>query len=114
MDFFTGGHEKWQIGDRITDRYKILSIKKGGMGVVYIARDNWSNQIFAIKTFQDKFIWNSELINRFLNEAEIWVNLEKHTNIVFANFVQIIEGKPCIFLEYIVQSSATLTLNKEK
>ena len=91
----------WQVGDRILNRYEIHDVKWGGMGIVYIAFDSEWNQIFAIKTFQDKYLRDEDAIDRFMNEAETWVNLERHTNIVFANFVQKIEGKPCIFLEYI-------------
>jgi serine/threonine protein kinase/lipoprotein NlpI len=92
---------RWQAGDRILNRYEILNIKAGGMGIVYIARDHEWNQMFAIKTFHDRFLWDVDAIDRFMKEAETWVNLERHTNIVFANFVQQIEGKPHIFLEYI-------------
>jgi tetratricopeptide (TPR) repeat protein len=92
---------RWRIGDRILDRFEIRNVKIGGMGIVYIALDQDIDQMFAIKTFQNKFLWNKDATERFTTEAETWVNLERHTNIVFANFVQKIEGKPYIFLEYI-------------
>ena len=92
---------RFRKGDKIQNRYEVKAVLGGGMGVVYIALDHDWDQLFAIKTFQDKFLWNEEIINRFMEEAETWVNLERHTNIVFANFVQKIEGKPFIFLEYI-------------
>ena len=91
----------WEVGDRILDRYEILDIRPGGMGVVYVVGDYEWNKLFAIKTFQDRFLWNKDVIDRFTKEAETWVNLERHTNIVFASFVREIEGKPYIFLEYI-------------
>jgi len=92
---------RWQVGDMILDRYEILDIKVGGMGIVYVARDHEWNRIFAIKTFQGRFLGDRDAIDRFTKEAEIWVNLERHTNIVFANFVQKIDDRPHIFLEYI-------------
>jgi len=92
---------EWAVGDKLLNRFEIKGVLKGGMGVVYIALDHEWNQHFAIKTFQDKFLWNEEIINRFMAEAETWVNLERHTNIVFANFIMKIEGKPLIFLECI-------------
>jgi tetratricopeptide (TPR) repeat protein/tRNA A-37 threonylcarbamoyl transferase component Bud32 len=92
---------RWQVGHTILGRYEILAIKAGGMGVVYIARDQESHRMLAIKTFQDRFLRDEDAIARFVKEAETWVNLERHTNIVFAIFVQKIEGKPCIFLEYV-------------
>lgn len=93
--------KKWHIGDKIEARYEVRDIKKGGMGIVYIVLDHHWNRMFALKTFQDKFLWEENAIDRFINEAMTWVNLGKHTNIVFANFVKTIEGKPYIFLEYI-------------
>jgi hypothetical protein len=80
--------QSWDIGYKIQNRYEIIDIKKGGMGIVYIAHHDEWDQIFAIKTFQDKFISDNDAIQRFMGEAETWVNLERHTNIVFANFVQ--------------------------
>ena len=91
----------WEIGYKILNRFKILDIIKGGMGIVYIVHDNKWNRKFAIKTFQDKFLWDEKVIQRFMAEAETWTELERHTNIVFANFVIRVEGKPLIFLEYI-------------
>ena len=91
----------WDIGYKIQNRYEILDIKKGGMGIVYLTHDHESNKIFAIKTFQEKYLWDEDIIQRFMAEAETWTKLEKHTNIVYANWVQIIDGKPLLFLEYI-------------
>ena len=91
----------WDIGYKILNRYEIVDIKKGGMGIVYIARDHEWDQFFAIKTFQEQYLWDEDAIQRFTAEAETWIELERHTNIVFANYVQKIEGKPLIFLEYI-------------
>jgi tetratricopeptide (TPR) repeat protein len=94
--------QPWQIGYKILNRYEIMDIKKGGMGVVYIVSDHdWNGRIYAAKTFQDKYIWNEEAIQRFLAEAEAWISLERHTNIVFADFVMKIEGKPFVFLDYV-------------
>jgi tetratricopeptide (TPR) repeat protein len=91
----------WENGYKILNRWEILDIKKGGMGVVYIAYDHEWEKIFAIKTFQDKFLWDDEIIQRFMAEAEMWTKLEIHSNIVSAEFVKKIEGKPLLFLEYI-------------
>ena len=94
----------FNIGDKILNRYEVKTVLGGGMGDVYIALDADWNQLFAIKTFKDEYLGSEEAINRFMREAETWVDLERHTNIVFANFVQKIPqvyGKPYIFLEFI-------------
>ena len=95
---------RWRVGDRILDRYEIRDIKLGGMGIVYIALDSihgWEAPV-AIKTFQDKFLKDRASVDRFKWEAEAWVRLEKHYNIVQAKYVDEIEGRPYIFLEYVV------------
>ena len=93
--------EAWSIGYKIENRYEIRDIKEGGMGIVYIAYDHEWKQYFAIKTFKKEYFWNENAINRFMREAETWVNLEIHENIVWAKFVKKVEGIPRIFLEYI-------------
>lgn len=94
-------HRPWDIGYRIKNRWEILDIKKGGMGVVYIVLDHEWNRKFALKSFQDRFLHNEDTIRRFLAESETWTTLDRHTNIVYAEFVEKIEGKPVLFLEYI-------------
>jgi serine/threonine protein kinase len=94
----------FNIGDKISNRYEVKAVLGGGMGDVYIAVDTESNWPFAIKTFKDEYLESEEVINRFMREAGTWADLERHTNIVFANFVQKIPreyGKPYIFLEFI-------------
>jgi manganese transport protein len=50
-------------------RYEIIDIKKGGMGIVYIVHDCQQGQMFAVKTFQDEYIWNEEIIHSFIHSA---------------------------------------------
>jgi serine/threonine protein kinase len=91
----------WGKGYKILNHWEIIDIKRGGMGIVYIAYDHEWGRIVAIKTFQDKYLWDEDVIKRFMAEAQTWTELERHTNIVYANFIQRIEGKPLLFLEYI-------------
>jgi serine/threonine protein kinase/Flp pilus assembly protein TadD len=97
---------KWKIGDKIQNRYLIYRILggpgKSGMGIVYVCYDLEGRAPVAVKTFQDKFLQDRASIERFKREAETWVRLEKHYNIVQANYVQEIDRRPYIFLEYIV------------
>ena len=86
---------RWQVGDRIEGRYEIYRILggpgKSGMGIVYICYDHEVKQTIALKTFQDKFWQDRAVINRFKKEAETWVRLEKHYNIVQAKYYLEIE-----------------------
>jgi len=96
--------ERWREGDLIGNRYEILKILKGGMGLVYICLDQKKEFFHAVKTFQDKFLLDEEARKLFVREAETWVRLEKHRNIVQAYWVKNFSGKPCIFLEYVPSS----------
>jgi len=93
--------EKWKVGEKIEGRYEIHDIKKGGMGIVFLCYDHESKSPVAIKTFQDKYLTDKDSIDRFMWEAETWVRLEKHKNIVRADYVEKISDRPYIFLEYV-------------
>lgn len=93
--------EEWEEGMVIEGKYTIQEVFKGGMGIVYIVFDPGNARFYALKTFQEKYLWNERVIKQFVKEAEIWINLDKHPHIVKAELVKFIEGKPYIFLEYI-------------
>ena len=92
---------RWQVGMMIDGRYEIRDIKMGGMGVVYLCYDPKNIMPVAIKTFQDKYLKDKDSVDRFIYEANAWVDLEKHKNIVRAYYVENIEYRPYIFLEYV-------------
>src|SRR5689334_22154272 len=73
---------------------------KSGMGLVYIVLDVSSMTPYAVKTFQKWVLGTPDLIQRFLREAETWVRLEQHHNIVRAYYVASVNDQPHIFLEY--------------
>lgn len=103
-----------EVGDIFDNNYLIEEIHKGGMGIVYIVKELSSSQIYALKTFQDKFLWDSSIINMFHKEAEIWVRLGIHNNIVRAVNVKNFDGKPYIFLEYIDGTDLEKIISEEK
>ena len=91
----------WPIGHKIKGRYEIRDIKLGGMAIVYLCFDHEFKEHFAVKTFKDEFLSDKAVINRFFLEAESWMRLEKHKNIVWSRWVDKINDRPYIFLEYI-------------
>lgn len=103
-----------KIGDIFNDQYKIENIFEGGMGIVYIVNDVETNHIYAMKSFQDKFMWNDSVVKMFYHEAEIWVRLGENQNIVQAIKVEPFDGKPYIFLEYIKGTDLEAILKHEK
>ena len=77
---------------------------KSGMGVVYIVVDASSATPYAVKTLQRWCLETPELIERFQREAETWIRLEQHANIVRAYYVSTVQGQPYVFLEYVAGS----------
>ena len=77
---------------------------KSGMGIVYIVVDAHNMTPFAAKTFQRWCLGTPELVQRFLREAETWIQLEQHQNIVRAYYVATLNGQPYVFLEYVAGS----------
>ena len=67
---------------RIGGRYKVLrAFAKGGLGQVSVAHDAEINRDVALKELQDKFLENTDLVERFKMEAEITGRLE-HPGVV--------------------------------
>jgi serine/threonine protein kinase/predicted TPR repeat methyltransferase len=100
------GREDFEVGQVLrsstaTGSYKVLEVKKGGFGAVYIARKEDSGTRYALKTFQARYLWSDEDRERFEREALTWVMLDRHPNIVTAHWVERIEGFPCLVLEYV-------------
>ncbi|MGH9764043.1 MAG: protein kinase domain-containing protein, partial [Blastocatellia bacterium] len=97
--------ERWKIGDKIQNRWEIYNILggpgKSGMGIVYVVYDHEWHEAFAAKTYQEAFADHPAVAERFTQEALAWVKLDAHHNITEARFVQQIEGKPYLFLEYV-------------
>jgi len=99
-------YTQWQVGDIVKNRYQVYRILggpgKSGMGIVYICYDHEMREAVAVKTFQGQYIGSRSAIERFKREAEAWVSLERHPNIVTAKMVDLIDRIPYIFLEYVV------------
>ena len=91
-EWLDGSQKRWEIG-------KILG---GGMGRVYIVYDHEWRDALAAKTFQDELFQRNPMVaERFTQEALAWTNLDRHENIAEARWVENIQGKPFLFLEYV-------------
>jgi tetratricopeptide (TPR) repeat protein len=86
----------------------VLEAKKGGFGAVYIVEDWLSHERSAFKTFQASYLWSDEDRKRFEREAVNWIMLDRHPNIVSAQTFFVIEGFPCLWLEYLPHNLADL------
>jgi len=70
------------IGKVLKNRYRIIAkLGVGGMGVVYQAVDEQTNQLVAIKTLPPTLAVDKEFVRRFQREAEALAQLD-HPNIV--------------------------------
>ena len=93
--------EQWRIGELIQSQYRIRAINKGGMGVVFICHDHENDKTVAIKTYRDIFLNDNISVERFLAEAETWIKLGRHRNIVRAFYVAMLAYRPYIIMEYV-------------
>jgi serine/threonine protein kinase len=94
-----------QIGDKIGNHYEIYDILggegKSGMGIIYVCYDHDNKGVFALKTLQDRYRTSEETNKQFEREALVWIELERHPYIVRAWWVEKIEGRLFVTLEYI-------------
>ena len=94
------------------DKYDILGeLGRGGMGVVYRARDSRMGRQVAIKTLTEGFNDDPSILQRFYHEAEKTGKL-KHPNIVTVYDLGEQDGAPYIVME-LVDGQSLESLIKE-
>lgn len=91
----------WKVGDIINDTYEVKEVKEGGMGYVYIVFHRVWGLVLALKIPKRDFLTDYETVREFWQEAETWVRLGPHANII--NAIAIVEtpGAPGILMEYV-------------
>lgn len=95
-------NENFSVGTRLKGRWEIFEVHRGGMGEVLIVFDHTLKEAFAAKTFLgDTFVLGSVAQERLRQESLIWVGMDQHENVAQARFVENIEGRPFVFLEYV-------------
>jgi serine/threonine protein kinase len=106
---------QWQVGQRIayqgdSRQFQVEEVLIGGMGVVYVVTDTDSGDPFVAKTIQEQLSSHPTLQARFQREAEAWIKLEKHPNIVQALGFEYVHNKPLLYLEYVSGGSLRAAL----
>ncbi len=98
---------------KIVPGYEILSeLGRGGMGVVYKARQVALNRVVALKMILGGAHAGPEELARFRTEAEAVAQL-KHANIVQVYDVGECEGRPFFSLEFVEGGSLDSKLNRK-
>ncbi len=93
---------EWKVGDNILGIYEVTGILgQGGMGRVYKAHHKSWNMDLAVKSPLPNLFSDEKAIESFVREAETWVNLNLHPNVVQCFYVRTIGGIPRIFGEYV-------------
>jgi serine/threonine protein kinase len=92
----------YKKGDFIGQKYEVYDILgMGGFGIVYLVYSQETESVYALKTFRDEYLEDTQTRERFKKEAQIWIDLERHPYIVRASFVDEISGRLFIATEYI-------------
>lgn len=95
-----------QPGQVLDNRYDIKElVGRGGMGTVYRVRDWDWNVDLAVKVPAKHLISDWVAKERFLLEAQTWIELGVHPNIVQCWFVREYEGSPLVFMDYLPAGS---------
>jgi len=96
---------RYSRGDRIGGRFLVHEMLQGGMGEVYLCLDLKVMAPIALKTFQQRFLTNKEVRQRFEQEAYTWVSLGRHPHIVRCFYlddaIDICDSRPFLRLEWI-------------
>ncbi len=99
----------YSIGQSILGRWRIRETAgghgKSGMGIVYIADDLQDHRTVAIKTFQPELVADARIRQLLLSEANVWLEMGRHENIVAVERVEVIGSQPLIFMEYVAPDS---------
>ncbi|PIE32585.1 hypothetical protein CSA56_14865 [candidate division KSB3 bacterium] len=92
----------WEIGDVIDGRFEVVEvIGRGGMGIVYrVNHREWKLEM-AVKMPLKYLVSDAASKARFIREAQTWVDLGLHPNIVQCWYVRELGGVPRVFMDYI-------------
>ena len=99
----------YKKGSFIGQRYEVQrELGHGGFGIVYLVYTQETKRVYALKTFRDEYLKDTETRNMFRREASIWIELERHPYIVQAYFVDEVAGRLYIAMEYVAPNEMGL------
>ena len=101
------------IANRIGPYEITREIGRGGMGVVYLARDTKLDRDVAIKALPPEVVDDEEKLSRFEREAKLLASLN-HPNIATIYGLEVVDGCRYLILEYIDGESLIEYLNRNR
>lgn len=101
------------VGTRLGDRYEIVSIiGRGGMGVVYKARQEQMDKLMAIKMLHSHMVSDSEAVKRFYREAKTVSQVRHHHIVTLYDFGMSSQGQPFLVMDFLQGTSLKDELKK--
>lgn len=86
----------------INNRFRIFNkLGEGGFGTVFLVHDQGTDEICALKLLKPALASQRNLQEKFRQEALIWMEFERHRNIVNVRAVDIFNGRLFVALEYV-------------
>ena len=86
---------------RFVDRFEITrTLGKGGMGTVYLARDDRLGRLVAVKVLNTDETLSEETKSRFLREARAAASIHHQNVATIYEIGDTPEGQPYIVMEY--------------
>jgi serine/threonine-protein kinase len=102
------------VGMRLEDRYYVMSLLgKGGMSLVYKAKDLKTGEVVAVKCLRTQVLGDEMVVKRFQREAEV-LNRLNHPRIVqFFGYGTNRRGQPYFVMDYLIGTSLGEILRKQ-
>ncbi len=102
------------VGRRLQQRYYVLSLHgKGGMSLVYKAKDLETNQIVAVKTLKMQALSDDTVVKRFQREAEVLRRMNHPRIVQVFAYGTTERGQPFFIMDYLVGTSLGEILRTE-
>lgn len=99
----------YKKGDFIGKSYEVFGVLGvGGFSIVYLVYSHDAQTAYALKTLRDEDLQDAETYEQFRKEAKVWVDLERHPNIVRAHFIEELAGRLYIGMEYVAPDAEGL------
>src|SRR4051812_29126343 len=94
-------------------QYQIRSrVGSGGMGDVYDAVHTALNERVAVKTLGKRFLDDETTVTRFLREGQLASRI-RHPNFVDVTDVGVIDGLPCLVMEFLEGEPMSALIRRE-